>query len=140
MQTSNTTIPTDKLVNKKTLRLNVKKTKTLLCINDIATEGKDMNASEIMDCAVTAIKNGEIEWAKRLLREAMAQDMENPEAYNLLGIAYEKQGNKIKASKYYRVAYYMDQTFNAASENLNRTSQFLYKGCGNDEIKWGLKK
>ncbi|MFQ7078131.1 MAG: hypothetical protein ACLRSW_09480 [Christensenellaceae bacterium] len=63
--------------------------------------------------------------------------MENPEAYNLLGISYEKEGDRIKASKFYRVAYYMDQTFKAASDNLDRVCGFWYKGAGN--IAWGLK-
>jgi len=75
--------------------------------------------------------------AKATSIQATPELMENPEAYNLLGISYEKEGDRIKASKFYRVAYYMDQTFKAASDNLDRVCGFWYKGAGN--IAWGLK-
>mgnify|MGYP005792285123 FL=1 len=87
--------------------------------------------------AAEAIRTGENFRARCILRKAVSENMENPEAYNLLGISYEKEGDRIKASKFYRVAYYMDQTFKAASDNLDRVCGFWYKGAGN--IAWGLK-
>ena len=59
-----------------------------------------------------------------------------PETYNLLGISYEKEGNLLKASRFYRVAYYMDQTFQAAADNLERVCQFWRKDS--KDIQWGL--
>lgn len=132
--------PAETLACEKSIRSNVKKTKTFLCVSDVAKKEANMSASDILNCAAESIKKGDIEWAKTLLKEAISKDMEDPEAYNLLGIAYEKLGNRVKANKYFRVAYYMDQSFKAARENLDRTSQFLYNGCVNDEIAWGTKK
>ena len=59
------------------------------------------------------IRAGEYQKARMTLREASRLDMENPEAYNLLGISYELEGDMLKAAKFYRVSYYMDQTFQA---------------------------
>ena len=61
---------------------------------------------------------------------------QDPEAYNLLGISYELEGDKLKASKFYRVAYYMDQTFGALFDNLERVCKFWYKDSSG--IRWGL--
>ncbi len=88
--------------------------------------------------AVDAIKAYDYHSARDLLREASSIDIENPEIFNLLGICYEKEGDYIKASKYYRVAYYMDQTFSAPSDNLDRIcTLFSYKST---DINWGLER
>lgn len=79
---------------------------------------------------------GEYSLARSILRQAAAVDMEDPEFYNLLGISYEKDGDRLKASRFYRVAYYMDQTFRPAALNLERVSEFAYQGSR--EIEWGL--
>lgn len=75
--------------------------------------------------------------ARKLLRKAISEDMENAEIYNLLGISYEVDGNRLKASKFYRVSYYMDQTFKTASDNLERVCQFNYNPFKNS-IYWGI--
>lgn len=85
------------------------------------------------------IKAGEITEARRLIRNAIADNVESPEAYNLLGISYEMQGNRKKAASFYRIAYYLDQTFLPASENLARVCELFYKGTGPKLISWGLR-
>ena len=90
----------------------------------------------VLGLAAQAIETGEYSRARQLLKESMANDMENPETYNLLGISYEKEGNLLKASRCYRVAYYMDQTFQAAADNLERVCQFWRKDS--KDIQWGL--
>lgn len=88
--------------------------------------------------AVNAIKSYDYHSARDLLREASSIDMENPEIYNLLGISYEKEGDYLRASKFYRVAYYMDQTFLAPSDNLDRVcTLFSHKPTN---INWGLER
>ena len=88
--------------------------------------------------AVDAIKAYDYHSPRDLLREASSIDMENPEIYNLLGISYEKEGDYLRASKFYRVAYYMDQTFSAPSDNLDRVGTlFSYKST---DINWGLER
>lgn len=67
----------------------------------------------------------------------MSEDMENAEAYNLLAILYEKEGDRLKAIKFFRIAYYMDQTFKAAAKNLDRIGDFRYSSDERD-IQWGL--
>lgn len=85
--------------------------------------------------AVQDIRMRRFESARNVLKKAVCAEMENPESYNLLGILYEKEGNRQKASKFYRVAYYMDQTFVAAAENLDRICGFW----NNDrKIQWGI--
>ena len=93
---------------------------------------------EVLVAAVEAIRTYEYASARELLREASSIDMENPEIYNLLGITYEKEGDYLKASKFYRVAYYMDQTFVAPSDNLERISVMFHKNSSN--INWGFER
>ena len=88
--------------------------------------------------AAAAIGSTDYGAARNLLRRYMAYDMENPEAYNLLGISYEMEGDRLKAARFYRVSYYMDQTFSAPVENLNRVSMLWYKG--NQNISWGMER
>lgn len=86
---------------------------------------------------IKLIPEGKIQKARELLREAISEDMENPLIYNLLGISYEYDGDRLKASKFYRVAYYMDQTFKAASDNLDRVGRFSYYE-NYKSISWGI--
>lgn len=88
--------------------------------------------------AAAAIRSSNYGLARDLLKQYMSNDMENPEAYNLLGISYEIEGDRLKAARFYRVAYYMDQTFAAPSENLNRVGTLWYKG--KQGISWGLER
>ncbi len=91
--------------------------------------------SELFQKAISLIVGGDYVKAREVLRESTAIDMENPEAYNLLGISYEMEGDRLKAARFYRVAYYIDQTFAAAAANLDRISDFRYKDFSN--ISWG---
>ncbi len=86
--------------------------------------------------AVREIRAGRCGEARKILSRAAAMDLENPEIFNLLGISYEMEGNRVKAARFYRVAYYMDQSFAASSKNLGRVGGFLYGGTS--EICWGL--
>lgn len=92
----------------------------------------------ILKKAVAAIDDYDYSLAKELLKEASAIDMENPEIFNLLGILHEKEGDYIEAAKCYRVAYYLDQTFSAASENLDRIGDLWGKKDCN--FSWGLER
>ena len=88
--------------------------------------------------AAHSIQAEDYDTAKILLKKAASYDVENPMVYNLLGIIYEKNKDFSNAAKYYRVAYYMDQGFKAASDNLDRLNDMYYKGYG--EVSWGLEK
>ncbi len=98
----------------------------------------DQNLKDNIFGAVKAIKNYDYDLAVAYLKKASQIDLENPIIFNLLGILYEKQGDYIKASKFYRVAYYMDQTFLAPCDNLERVSTLLpYRST---KINWGLER
>lgn len=88
--------------------------------------------------AMNAIKQHRFDDAYHWLLQAASVDMENSEIFNLLGILYEKKGDRIKAGKFYRVSYYLDQTFSAPSENLHRVSNFFYRGTAG--IQWGEER
>lgn len=93
---------------------------------------------EKLRLAVEAIHAYDYKCARAYLEQAVSLGMENPEVYNLLGILYELNGDRLKAGKFYRVSYYMDQTFSAPAENLDRVcSVFLYE---KPEIKFGLER
>lgn len=93
---------------------------------------------EKLRLALEAIGTYDYKSAKNYLMQAVSFDMENPEVYNLLGILYELNGDRLKAGKFYRVAYYMDQTFSAPAENLDRVSS-LFR-CGKEDIKFGSER
>ena len=87
--------------------------------------------------AAMAIEEKNYPLAHTILKSSMSEDMENAEAYNLLAILYEKEGDRLKAIKFFRIAYYMDQTFKAAAKNLDRIGDFRYSSDERD-IQWGL--
>lgn len=93
---------------------------------------------EKLRLAVDAICRHDYENARACLEQAVSLDMENPEVYNLLGILYELNGDRLKAGRFYRVSYYMDQTFSAPAENLDRVGSFFL--CGKPDIKLGLER
>ena len=94
--------------------------------------------TNIVISAVEAIKANKKDLAISLLKDASEIDMESPELFNLLGILYEQEGDNVKASKFYRVAYYMDQSYKAAGLNLDRVNNLYYKGFYN--VEWGLER
>ena len=90
------------------------------------------------------INSANYENARNRLCDLLSLNSENPLIYNLIGVTYELEGNRVKASKFYRMAYFLDQTFTSAANNLNRVGQFYYGGSGSvdlgidegGEIKW----
>lgn len=88
--------------------------------------------------AVNAIKADDYRSARALLKEASSIDMENPAIFNLLGICYEREGDYLRASRFYRVAYYMDQTFTAPSDNLDRVCTMFSRKT--PPVNWGLER
>ncbi len=99
---------------------------------------KNEQPNEKITLAVNEMDSTHFEEARKILKEAIATDVENPMLYNLIGVSYELEGNRIKASKFYRVSYFMDQTFSPASNNLNRIGKFYYNGIQN--IDWGINR
>lgn len=61
-----------------------------------------------------------LEAAIEHVHKALAADPSRPEAFNLLGMLQELQGDRAEAMKNYRVALDLDPTFNLARQNLMR--------------------
>lgn len=115
----------------------MKQNETTAPVVSYEVSGQPACDNDLLKKAADAIRSKNFSTARVLLKQFMSTDMENPEAYNLLGISYELEGDRLKASKFYRVAYYMDQTFRAPSDNLSRVCDFCYKGYS--DISWGLE-
>ena len=82
----------------------------------------------LLEKTINKLKNNELEEAYQYIIEAIVSDPNAAEPHNLLGIWYEFKGNKDLARKHYRVAYVLNPTYKASSENLERVSTvFLYK-------------
>lgn len=71
--------------------------------------------------------------ANKKILSAIQACFNRPEAYNLLGIYYELQGKRKEAVKYFRISYFYDQSFTAASINLQRIVE-----NANIEIDFGI--
>lgn len=71
--------------------------------------------------------------AKNKILAAIQVCFDKPEAYNLLGIYYELKNNNHLAVKYFRIAYFYDQSFKPASLNLERIVENTGK-----EIDYGV--
>lgn len=99
-----------------------------------SSQAKD-SANEILVEAIKKLKDRDIAGGRKLLSTYASSNLESPELFNLLGISYELTGDKINALKFYRIAYYLDQSFTPAVENLHRASYFYEKKASN--INWG---
>jgi Tfp pilus assembly protein PilF len=69
--------------------------------------------------AIDAIRNNQLNEGDTYLRQALAFDYSQPDAFNALGLLMEKQGKRLKAQNYYRVALSLDPTFIPARNNLD---------------------
>lgn len=79
-----------------------------------------MKYKELVNKAVKLTKNKDYSEAMLTVREAIALDPEFPVAYNLLAAIYESLGDRMRAAKFYRVSYFVDQTYKTADRNLSR--------------------
>jgi DNA-binding NtrC family response regulator len=77
---------------------------------------------EHIELAKKSIGQQEFGAAARRIRQAIAADATKPEAFNLLGVLMEMDGNKLEAQKDYRAALALDPTYKPAQENLSRTT------------------
>lgn len=75
--------------------------------------------------------------AKRFLQQAISYEATKPEAFNLLGVLFELEGDFDSARKEYRAALALDPTYRPADDNLHRLVQswgtFSGINLGDDE-------
>ena len=76
----------------------------------------------LMTAAKKWIIKREFEEAISLVGQAIGQNPNNPEAFNLLGELLEATGDRLQALKNYRVAIDLDPTYKQAQNNLQRAT------------------
>ena len=76
--------------------------------------------------------------SRNVLLKAIMENVESPVAYNLLGVLYEYSMEKNRAIKFYRIAYYFDQTYAPARNNMERAGRAFGPGISN--IDFGDKE
>ncbi|MEW6696878.1 MAG: tetratricopeptide repeat protein [Bacillota bacterium] len=69
------------------------------------------------------IQERKLEKASELLKQCIGKEPKNEEAFNLLGVVYEKKGNLEGACLMYRVALTINSTYQPAKNNLHRLVQ-----------------
>jgi len=62
--------------------------------------------------------------ARAMVRKAIGVDPGQPEAYNLLGVLLEIDGDRVEAQKFYRASLDIDPTYKPAWANLDRTTSW----------------
>lgn len=62
--------------------------------------------------------------ARAMVRQAIGVDPGQPEAYNLLGVLLEIDGDRVEAQKFYRASLDIDPTYKPAWANLDRTTSW----------------
>ena len=78
----------------------------------------------LVQIAKRHIANRSFENARRCVKDAIAADPGKPEAYNLLGVLSEIQGEPIDAQRFYRAAIDIDPTYKPAGANLERITSW----------------
>jgi tetratricopeptide (TPR) repeat protein len=68
------------------------------------------------------ISIGRLEEARETIQKAIAFDPRRPEAFNLYGVLFEINHDRLGAQRFYRAALDIDPTFGPARRNLNRTT------------------
>jgi DNA-binding response OmpR family regulator len=83
---------------------------------------------EHIELAKKCITERAFDAAQEHVRQAIAADSTNPEAFNLLGVLLEMGNKTLEAQKQYRAALALDPTYKPADENLARTASFSPRG------------
>lgn len=91
-------------------------------------EEKATDYASLIALAYRRITERQFGEARRLVRQAMAEDPGQPEAYNLLGALLEVGGDWLEAQKFYRAALDIAPDYRPAQVNLERTTSFEKRG------------
>jgi DNA-binding response OmpR family regulator len=87
---------------------------------------------DFVEYAKRYINERNLSQAGEYLQEALAADSSRPEAFNLLGIILELQGDRVEAQKRYRAALALDAAYEPAQKNLDRSVKLTYSRKGLD--------
>ncbi len=91
-------------------------------------EHKAKDYASHFELAKRAIANLRFDAAIEHVHKAISLDPSRAEAFNLLGALLEIRGDRLNALKNYRAALSLDPTYEAASKNLDRATDWRTKG------------
>jgi len=83
---------------------------------------EEIDTDVLLEAARRSIRADNYERAHGLLRQTLAADLGNPEAFNLLGVTAEIRGDTDSAQKYYRAAIDLAPPYQPARTNLKRAT------------------
>jgi DNA-binding response OmpR family regulator len=78
---------------------------------------------DMMNLARKAINDRRFDAAAMVVKNALATDPSNPDAFNVLGALAEIRGDCLEAQRFYRAALELDPTYGPARQNLDRTTR-----------------
>jgi DNA-binding response OmpR family regulator len=91
-------------------------------------EDSAIGYATLIELAKRHITDLHFDTARESVRKAIATDPSQPEAYNLLAVLYEIEGDRVEAQKFYRAALDIDPTYRPARANLERTTSWTKSG------------
>ena len=97
-------------------------------------EQKVMDYASSIELAKKAIMDFHLDAAVEHVRKAVSFDPARPEAFNLLGVLEELQGDRLEAQKHYRAALSLDPSYGAALVNLERSTSSGWRGAGGIDL------
>jgi DNA-binding response OmpR family regulator len=97
-------------------------------LSALRARDRGLDYTGCIEQAKAAVEAYDFESASAWAEQALALDTSRAEAYNLLGALRERRGDRLGAQRYYRAALAIDPTYQAAQNNLDRTTRFWPEG------------
>lgn len=88
---------------------------------DLLDEKKLQDYASYLEYAKKCMNERHFDAAAEYLNKALLLDASRPEAFDLLGVLHEIEGDILEAQKKYRAALSLDPTYKPAQHNLDRT-------------------
>jgi len=83
-----------------------------------------MDYNKLINLAKKCINERRFDSAIAYIRKAVSLSIAKPDAFNILGVLYEAQGNDYEAQKNYRVAMDIEPAYKPARINLERSTSW----------------
>ena len=83
-------------------------------------KAKDHDYAYFVNAARANLRERRFDAAVELLKTAVSIEPGKPQAFNLMGVERELQGDELSALKYYRTAYWLDPTYEPVRLNIER--------------------
>jgi DNA-binding response OmpR family regulator len=97
-------------------------------------EQKVADYASSIELAKKSISDRHFDAAAEHVRKGISLDPVRPEAFNLLGVIMEIQGDRVEAQKNYRAALSLDPSYEAAIKNLQRSTEATWKRKGQIDL------